>query len=59
VIDPTVADTANAYIYKQNPERFNEDGIKQKIRPGQLMDVWLSAEKPMMDTTNAPVQLEF
>ena len=59
VIDPTVADTANAYIYKQNPERFNEDGIKQKIRPGQLMDVWLSAEKPILDSANAPVELEF
>lgn len=39
----TVRDTAAAYVYKQNPERFDVDGTTPLyIRPGQTMDVWLS-----------------
>lgn len=39
----TVKDTAAAYVYKQNPERFDVDGTTPLyIRPGQTMDVWLS-----------------
>lgn len=43
---PDVRDTANAYIYRQNPDKFDEDGNLRTIRPGQLMDIWLSVEKP-------------
>ena len=39
----TVKDTASAYVYKQNPDRFDVDGTTPLyIRPGQTMDVWLS-----------------
>ena len=39
----TVKDTASAYVYKQNPERFDIDKITPLyIRPGQTMDIWLS-----------------
>jgi beta-lactam-binding protein with PASTA domain len=39
----TVKDTASAYVYKQNPERFDVDGTTPLyIRPGQTMDIWLS-----------------
>jgi eukaryotic-like serine/threonine-protein kinase len=47
---PDVKDTANAYIYRQNPERFDEEGHLRTIRAGQLIDIWLSAEKPEMHT---------
>jgi hypothetical protein len=41
----------NAYIYRQEPERFDDEGKKIKIRTGQMMNVWLSAEKPVIDST--------
>jgi beta-lactam-binding protein with PASTA domain len=50
--DPGVSDTVNAYIYRQNPERFTEDRKLNRIRPGQMIDIWLSTEKKeRVDTT--------
>ncbi|MEO7309189.1 MAG: PASTA domain-containing protein [Chitinophagaceae bacterium] len=46
VIDPDVSDTANAFVYKQFPNKKTEqaDGSIQfnKIREGQGIDLWLS-----------------
>ena len=40
----TVKDTAAAFVYKQNPQRFDIDKVTPLyIRPGQTMDLWLSA----------------
>lgn len=48
--DANVKDSANAFVYKQNPEQITRqpDGFKQrnKIRAGQSMDLWLSNNKP-------------
>lgn len=49
--DPSVADTANSYIYWQNPPRMGEDGRRIKIRSGQTMDVRLGVARPSIDTT--------
>ncbi len=53
VPDPGVKDTSGAFIYKQNPPRFGEGKRLMYIRPGMVMDVWLS---PVMinvvDTSN-------
>jgi beta-lactam-binding protein with PASTA domain len=38
----TVRDTAAAYVYKQNPEKYDIDKQPVYIRPGQTMDLWLS-----------------
>lgn len=38
----TVKDTASAFVYKQNPEKFDIDKAPIYIRPGQTMDLWLS-----------------
>ncbi len=46
VTDANVADTCNAWIYKQNPERFDEGKRIQRIRSGQTIDVWLQVDKP-------------
>lgn len=52
VPDPGLLDTLNAFIYRQNPERFNDDRRINRIRPGQLIDIWLSSEpKERIDTT--------
>jgi beta-lactam-binding protein with PASTA domain len=53
----SVDDTLNSYIYKQEPERFNEDKKFQYIRSGQLMSVWLQLEKPVTDSTDADIDL--
>lgn len=45
VLDAGVRDTMGAYIYRQNPERMNEDLKVNRIRPGQLIDIWLSTER--------------
>lgn len=50
--DAEVADSSGAFVYWQNPPRFSEDGKRIRIRPGQTMDVKLSLEKPLMDTSS-------
>lgn len=48
-----VADTAAAFIYRQNPERFDAEGNARSIRPGQIVDIWLSVERPVVDSTGS------
>ena len=50
VTNSDVSDTCNAFIFKQNPERFDEDKHIQHIRSGQTMDVWLQMDKPARDS---------
>jgi beta-lactam-binding protein with PASTA domain len=50
ILDPSVTDTANSYIYWQSPPRMGEDGKRIKIRSGQTMDVRLSVARPAIDT---------
>ena len=38
-----IKDTGSAYIYMQNPARFDEDNKPVYIQPGQVMDVYISA----------------
>ncbi|MFT3902232.1 MAG: PASTA domain-containing protein [Niabella sp.] len=45
---PEVSDTASAYIIRQNPEKFDDEGHLRTIRPGQLIDIWLGLEKPVI-----------
>ncbi|NLR80454.1 PASTA domain-containing protein [Chitinophaga eiseniae] len=51
IIDPNVTDTANAYIIKQVPARKNEIGDFNMVRAGESVDFWLSANKPVTDST--------
>lgn len=53
VVDPGVSDTLNAYIYRQNPSRFSDDGKINRIRAGQLIDVWLSVDRPQAADTSS------
>jgi eukaryotic-like serine/threonine-protein kinase len=43
--EANVKDTPNAYVYKQNPLRFNDAQEPNYIQAGMVMDVWLSKEK--------------
>jgi beta-lactam-binding protein with PASTA domain len=59
--DP-VSDTANAFIVKQSPLPFSTIGpgqiVANKIRPGQLMDIWVSPTAPVKDTTQPSDQTD-
>lgn len=46
-----ISDTANAYVYKQNPEVFGYEKSQIFIQPGQTMDIWIQLEKPVIDST--------
>jgi eukaryotic-like serine/threonine-protein kinase len=52
-----VTDTLTAYIYKQNPERYDDEKKVQKIRSGQTIDIWFQAEKPVRDSTATNIPL--
>lgn len=46
-----IQDTANAYVYKQNPEARDFQENRIYIQPGQTMDIWIQTEKPVADTS--------
>jgi beta-lactam-binding protein with PASTA domain len=50
-IDPLVRDTAAAFVSRQNPVPKSEDGFQLRIRPGQMVDVWLTKDRPVTDST--------
>lgn len=51
IADPGVSDTAAAFIYKQNPPRLNEDKQPMYMQSGQVMDIWVSKEMKLLDST--------
>jgi beta-lactam-binding protein with PASTA domain len=55
----TIADTNSAFIVKQSPEVYLETVPGQKstnkIRSGQLLDIYISAVAPIIDTVQAPI----
>ncbi|SDC34967.1 PASTA domain-containing protein [Niabella drilacis] len=48
-----VTDTAAAFVYRQSPERFDAEGNTRSIRPGQIVDIWLSQERPVVDSAGS------
>jgi len=48
-----VRDTATSFVYWQRPTPMTEDGKRLSIRPGQMIDIRLQVEKPVVDTTRA------
>ena len=52
VPDPDVTDTLNAFIHWQRPTRFDQDGKIMHIRAGQMIDVGVGTQKPVIDSTN-------
>jgi eukaryotic-like serine/threonine-protein kinase len=54
LLDPDLKDTATGFVYWQNPERLNEEKKINRIRPGQMMDVRLSLNKPERMTDSLP-----
>jgi eukaryotic-like serine/threonine-protein kinase len=54
VRNPNITDIDNAFIYRQEPMPG-----AGRIRAGQLIDVWIQMERPMLDSTqaNQPAEL--
>lgn len=46
-----IRDTATAFVYKQIPPKFNEDKQPTYIKSGQLMDLFISPEMIILDST--------
>ena len=51
VSSPDVTDTTNAFVYKQRPAVKTEDGKRLSIRAGQMVDLFVQKEKPVIDST--------
>jgi beta-lactam-binding protein with PASTA domain len=55
VIPTELAGKDDAYVYKTNPPQYTEAApgqrVTNKIRPGQLLDLYVTASKPASDTT--------
>ncbi len=55
----SVSDTATAFIKKQNPDVFTEpvpgQKIQNKIRSGQMIDIYLSDTRYIRDSTGATI----
>ncbi len=47
-----VSDTANAFVYKQNPDVLNFDNSHGYIQPGQTMDIWIQVDRPVTDSVS-------
>lgn len=45
-----ITDTANAYVFKQNPDVYTFSNEPAYIQPGQTMDIWIQTEKPAADS---------
>jgi beta-lactam-binding protein with PASTA domain len=48
---PDVRDTANAYVYKQNPSHLDAQKKFVYLKAGMFMDVWLQVDEPTDSTT--------
>jgi beta-lactam-binding protein with PASTA domain len=49
VPDGIIKDTASSFIYKQSPERFNDEKKPIYIHAGQLMDIYISQIKKVSE----------
>lgn len=42
-----IVDTNTAYVSRQNPEPYTPDGRQNRIRQGEMVDVFINAQKPV------------
>jgi hypothetical protein len=56
VPDADVRDTLHAFVYRQNPDRFDYNKQINRIRQGQTIDIWVSAVKKEKITDSSTVQ---
>lgn len=57
IAEAGITDTANAFVYQQNPPKLNNDKEPVQIQSGQLMDLWISKiMKVMRDTSTNTIE---
>jgi beta-lactam-binding protein with PASTA domain len=54
VVANGVHDSLAAFVVKQSPEVRDAKGRSFRIRPGQMVDLWLDVNKPVVDTMPPP-----
>ncbi len=57
VPDSDVKDTLGSFVYRQNPDRFDYQRQLNRIRQGQIVDLWLSAVKKERIIDSSAVQI--
>ncbi|MFS8083438.1 MAG: PASTA domain-containing protein [Ginsengibacter sp.] len=50
-----ITDTANAFVFRQNPDVAGSDNTPFYIQPGQTMDIWIQRDRPVIDSTQANI----
>ena len=50
ILAPEVTDTLSGYVVRQEPATRLGDSVVNRIRAGQLIDLWLGAAPPVKDT---------
>ncbi|HRO46045.1 PASTA domain-containing protein [Agriterribacter sp.] len=55
--DGSIQDTGASFVFRQQPERYNENGSLNRIRRGQMIDVWISANRPVKKTDSTQALL--
>lgn len=50
VFNADVRDSTTAYVYRQRPAPRTVDGKRLSMRAGQMIDIWLQTEKPVVDS---------
>jgi beta-lactam-binding protein with PASTA domain len=52
---PDVRDMASAFVYQQRPAPKTEDGKRLSIRAGQMVDLFLQVDKPVVDSVTIQI----
>ncbi len=53
VPDVTPIDTASAFVFRQYPERFSPDGVINRLRRGQMIDIRITPNRPEKQSQEA------
>jgi eukaryotic-like serine/threonine-protein kinase len=56
VPDADVTDTMSAFVYRQNPDRYDYEKQVNHIRQGQIIDIWISVQKKERIVDSSSVQ---
>ncbi len=56
VPDADVTDTMSAFVYRQNPDRYDYEKQVNHIRQGQIIDIWISVQKKERIIDSSSVQ---
>lgn len=53
--DGTIQDTGSSFVFRQQPERYSFSGNLNHIRKGQMIDVWITNNKPVRKIDSANI----